>query len=88
MTKYIIDENYFKDGLKYYCLEDIFCSEKPDLGKFLCKKSLTHKRIRNTWTELGPVNEMADKVGHKFLSIFLKSLKDTEGVQIYPMTEK
>lgn len=88
MTKYIIDENYFKEGLKFYSLEDIFCQKRPNLSKFQCKKATTNNRIYNTWSMLGPINEMKDKVGHKFLSIFLKYLKDTEGVQIYPMTEE
>jgi hypothetical protein len=66
MLRYYISEEQIISEFKMFRVEDAFAQKAQNLNKYAGKKSKSKIRIFETWKSLGPVDKMADKVGHSF----------------------
>ena len=87
MVKYVIDESYLRDGYRLYSLDEIMCQKRPPLRKFQSKMDTANRRVQKTWDMLGPVDQMADRIGHKYEQILLRQLNEVANVKIFELTE-
>jgi hypothetical protein len=46
-----------------------------------------NRRIQKTWDMLGPVEQMTDRIGHKYEEILLRQLNEVANIKIFELTE-
>jgi len=46
-----------------------------------------NRRVQKTWDMLGPVDQMTDRIGHKYEQILLRQLNEVANVKIFELTE-
>ena len=82
MLRYYISEEQIIGEFKMFRIEDAFAQKAQNLSKYAGKKSKSKNRIYESWKSLGPVDKMADKVGHSFTRLFLVHLRREFGLEI------